>query len=77
MQGLFEHGRIMLNEEGKDDPKSWQREFVDQLLMFPTQGVHDDMPDGLSMISQMAVTTYSESEDLEEEWEPIDVIAGI
>ena len=77
LQGLFEHGRIMLNEEGKDDPKSWQREFVDQLLMFPTQGVHDDMPDGLSMISQMAVTTYSESEDLEEEWEPIDVIAGI
>ena len=37
LQGRFEHGRIILNNKEK-----WT-EFVDQLLMFPSQGVHDDL----------------------------------
>ena len=70
LQGRFEHGRIVLNSE-----EDWDT-FVDQLLMFPSQGVHDDLPDALSYIDQMAITSYFEHED-GDEWEPLDVIAGI
>jgi hypothetical protein len=70
LQGRFEHGRVSLNCEGEFD------EFVDQLLMFPTAGVHDDLPDALSYIDQLAVTSYNSDDDGGDEWEMIDVIAG-
>ena len=69
LQGRFEHGRIVLNSE-----ENWD-DFVDQLLMFPAVGVHDDLPDALSYIDQLAVTSYFEAE--EDDWEPIDVISGV
>jgi hypothetical protein len=50
-------------------------EFVDQLLMFPTSGVHDDLPDALSYIDQLAVTSYN-YDDADDDYEPIDIIAG-
>jgi hypothetical protein len=37
LQGRFEHGRIVLNSE-----EDWT-EFIDQLVMFPANGVHDDL----------------------------------
>ena len=77
LQGMFEHGRIIINSDGKDEPKSWQREFVDQLLMFPTKGVHDDMVDSVADISQMAITTYADPDDEEDEYEPMDLLTGI
>ena len=46
LQGRFEHGRIILNSD-----ENWD-EFIDQLLMFPTAGIHDDLPDALSYIDQ-------------------------
>lgn len=70
LQGLFEHGRVTLNNEEK-----WH-DFIDQYLMFPTKGVHDDLIDSLAYIAQMAVTTYFDNED-EEEYEPLDIISGI
>ena len=70
LQGRFEHGRIVLNEDG-----DWET-FLDQLLLFPAQGVHDDLPDALSYIDQLAVTSYFE-DDAGDDWEPIDVIAGV
>lgn len=70
LQGRFEHGRIVLNHE-----EDWA-DFTDQLLMFPAQGVHDDLPDALSYIDQLAVTSYFEAED-EDEWQPLDVISGV
>ena len=70
LQGMFEHGRIILNKDEDFD------EFKDQYLMYPTKGVHDDLMDSLSYISQMAVTTYAEDDD-SEEWEPMDIISGI
>lgn len=70
LQGRFEHGRIVLNQEG-----DWDY-FLDQLLMYPAQGVHDDLPDALSYIDQLAVTSYF-VDDADDDWEPIDVIAGI
>ena len=69
LQGRFEHGRIVLNSEEDFD------EFVDQLLMFPTAGVHDDLPDALSYIDQLAVTSYFDGDD-EDDWEALDVISG-
>ena len=70
LQGRFEHGRIVLNSE-----ENWD-EFIDQLLLFPSIGVHDDLIDSLSYIDQLAVTSYF-VDDQEDEWEPIDVISGV
>jgi hypothetical protein len=70
LQGRFEHGRIVLNSE-----EDWD-EFVDQLILFPAQGVHDDLPDSLSYIDQLAVTSYMEEDD-NEDWQPIDIISGV
>jgi hypothetical protein len=70
LQGRFEHGKITLNKDYDFD------EFIDQLLMFPSKGVHDDLPDALSYIDQLAVTSYFEDESTDE-WEPIDIIAGV
>ncbi len=46
------------------------------VLMFPAQGVHGDLPDSLSYIDQLAVTSYFQ-DDQEDEWEPLDVISGV
>jgi predicted phage terminase large subunit-like protein len=70
LQGRFEHGRIILNSE-----EDWS-EFLDQMLMFPSSGVHDDLPDALSYIDQLAVTSYFEGDE-DDAWEPIDVISGV
>jgi predicted phage terminase large subunit-like protein len=70
LQGRFEHGRIVLNSE-----ENWD-DFIDQLLMFPATGVHDDLPDALSYMDQLAITSYFE-QDEDDEWEPIDIISGV
>ncbi len=70
LQGRFEHGRVVLNAEEDFD------EFVDQLLMFPTPNVHDDLPDALSYIDQLAVTSYFDGEDDQDDWEALDVVSG-
>jgi len=51
-------------------------EFVDQLLLFPSQGVHDDLPDALSYLDQIAVTSYMEDDD-SDDWEPMDIVSGV
>lgn len=69
LQGRFEHGKIILNED-----EDWD-EFVDELLMFPTPQVHDDLIDALSYIDQLAVTTYF-ADDEDDGVEPLDWISG-
>lgn len=69
LQGRMEHGRVRFNEN-----KSWD-EFKDQLLMFPTAGVHDDMVDALAYIAQLEQNAFTQDYD-EETYEPIDAIAG-
>lgn len=69
LQGRFEHGRISLNED-----KDWD-EFVDQYLMFPTAGVHDDLLDSLAYVDQLAISTY-QSDYEDEEYETMDIISG-
>lgn len=69
LQGRFEHGRITFNQD-----EDWT-EFKDQMVMFPTTGIHDDLIDALSYVDQMAVTAYNQ--DYEEETHDIlDPIAG-
>ena len=69
LQGRFEHGRIKLNEDN-----DWS-EFLDQYLMFPTAGVHDDLIDSLSYVDQLAVVAYNADYE-EDEWEIIDTVSG-
>ena len=69
LQGRMEHGRVSFNED-----EEWDK-FKDQLVMFPTNGVHDDLVDALSYIDQLAVTSYN-SDYEEEEYETYDVISG-
>jgi predicted phage terminase large subunit-like protein len=71
LQGRFEHGRIILNQD-----EDWEV-FLDQLLMFPSQCVHDDLPDALSYLDQLAITSYFEADEDDEEWKPLDIISGV
>ncbi len=69
LQGRFEHKQVELCEG------DWVKEFKDELLNFPTTGVHDDMVDSVSLIAQIAnVVMYFE--DLDDEYEPLDWISG-
>ena len=69
LQGRMEHGRVRFNED-----EQWD-EFKDQLLMFPTAGVHDDMVDALAYVAQLEQSAYVQDYD-DEDYEPIDAIAG-
>ncbi len=69
LQGRLEHGRISFNKE-----EDWE-EFQDQLIMFPTSGVHDDLVDALSYVDQLAITSYQQDYE-EDEYEVLDPISG-
>lgn len=69
LQGRMEHGRITFNED-----EDWD-ELKDQLMMFPTNGVHDDLVDALSYIDQLAVVSYQQDYE-EDEYIILDKIAG-
>lgn len=69
LQGRFEHGRILLNKDADLE------EFKEQLLLFPTTGLHDDLVDALSYIDQLAVTSYGVDYE-EDEVEIIDQWSG-
>ena len=69
LQGRFEHGQIQLREG------DWNKEFIDELLNFPTTNVHDDLLDALSYIDQLATTPF-DMEEYNDEYEPLDTISG-
>jgi hypothetical protein len=69
LQGRFEHGKVVLNEE-----EDWD-DFRDEFVMFPTAGVHDDLLDALSYVDQLAITSYF-MDDNEDDLEPLDWISG-
>jgi phage terminase large subunit-like protein len=69
LQGRFEHGRVILNKE-----EEWS-DFTDQLLMFPTKGVHDDLVDALAYIEQLAISSYVPEYE-EEDYSPLDSWSG-
>jgi phage terminase large subunit-like protein len=70
LQGRLEHGKIVLN---KGD---WNRDFEVQLLEFPTSGTHDDLIDALAYVDQVSMADFMGSVEIEEDWEPMDEVAG-
>jgi phage terminase large subunit-like protein len=69
LQGRMEHGRVSFNEE-----EDWD-EFYDQLIMFPTAGVHDDLVDALAYTDQLAVVSYQQDYE-DDDYEVLDPISG-
>jgi hypothetical protein len=69
LQGRMEHGRVSFNED-----EDW-REAFDQISMFPTSGVHDDLVDALSYIDQLSISTYQQ-DYVDEDYGVLDVISG-
>lgn len=69
LQGRFEHGCITFNE--KED---WTI-FQDQMIMFPTAGVHDDLMDALSYVEQLAPSNFNTDYE-EDKYEVLDVVVG-
>lgn len=74
LQGLFEHGRIVFNEELKGSKE--QMKLLDQILMFPSPKAHDDGIDSLSLVSYLHKTTYGDEKDYYEEPEILDDVLG-
>jgi phage terminase large subunit-like protein len=69
LQGRMEHGRVSFNAK-----RDWS-EFKDQLIMFPTAGIHDDLVDALSYVDQLAVANYNADYE-DDEYEILDPISG-
>ena len=71
LQGRFEHGAVTVNTG------DWNNEFLDQLFQFPNHLVHDDLVDSLAYIDQLAQVAYATDWiESEEDYEPLDIIAG-
>ncbi len=70
LQGRFEHKQVELCDG------DWVREFKDELLNFPTTGVHDDMIDSVSLIAHIANAAVYFEDDFDEDYEPLDIISG-
>ncbi len=51
-------------------------QFLDELFQFPDKLTNDDMIDALAYIDQLAVVSYMDYEEYNEEWEPLDLISG-
>jgi phage terminase large subunit-like protein len=70
LQGRMEHGQISFNPD-----RDW-RDFKSQLLDFPNHLAHDDLLDALAYIDQVSVADFAHSIELDDEWRPLDKIAG-
>ena len=70
LQGRMEHGQITFNPD-----KDW-KVFISQLMDFPNRLAHDDLLDSLAYIDQVSFANFAHSIELEEEWSPIDDVAG-
>ena len=70
LQGRMEHGQISFNED-----REWKH-FTSQMLDFPNHLSHDDLLDALAYIDQVSIADFAYSIDMEDEWEPMDDIAG-
>lgn len=81
LQGRAERGRIKLLSDKSPHSKAflrgeeWNQWFLDQVADFPDRLAHDDGPDALAYVDQMASVGYYRDYDIDE-WEPQDLIAG-
>lgn len=70
LQGRAEKGRISLLR-GK-----WNRTFLQQAVDFPSHLSHDDLLDAVAYIDQISDPWFAEDTIPQEEWVPLDNIAG-
>ena len=71
LQGRFENGYINLNKG------EWNAKFLDELFQFPNHLVNDDLVDSLAYIDQLLEIGYNvQFLDLDEDYEPLDIVAG-
>jgi len=70
LQGRFENGFISIRKA------DWNMKFMDQLFQFPDKLTHDDLVDSLAYIDQLADVAYHVLDDFEDEWVPLDSVAG-
>ena len=70
LQGRFQHDKIKLKQG------DWNLTFVDEASAFPSKLVHDDLLDSLAYIDQMAIVPYASDLDFEDEYAPMDAVAG-
>ena len=70
LQGRFEHKQIRIKHA------DWNTAFVDEAASFPSQLVHDDLLDAVSYVDQMAILPYSFGGEVQDDYEPIDSVAG-
>ena len=69
LAGRFENKRIKFIEA------PWNSWLTDQLMDFPSPLAHDDGPDSLAYIDQLAVTVYQD-DVIYDDWEPEDETIG-
>ena len=69
LQGRFEHGNIILNED-----ENWD-DLKEELLLFGAKDIHDDLIDALSYVDQMAISIYNDEPEVDD-WEPFDSWSG-
>lgn len=69
LQGRFENGNIRLNKG------EWNDQFLDELFQFPSPLTHDDMPDALAYIDQLAQLTYTSDFEFDD-FAPLDELTG-
>lgn len=69
LQGRFEHGNIILNED-----ENWD-DLKEELLLFGAKDIHDDLIDALSYVDQMAISVYNDEPEIDD-WDPIDQWSG-
>lgn len=70
LQGRFQHGKIVFRKGA-----SWIPWLQDQLMDFPNKLAHDDGPDSLAYIDQIAITNYNTGWE-EEDYQALDEVSG-
>lgn len=70
LQGRAQRGMLLLVEG------DWNGWFLDQCADLGDPLSHDDGPDAVAYVDQLASTVYLDPEDFSNEWEPIDLDSG-
>jgi hypothetical protein len=76
LEGRLEKGRIFLNKQ-ENVANMWQRKLIDQANDFPSPLSHDDLLDALAYIDQLADVSYHYDVGAVDDFEILNVFAGI
>lgn len=78
LQGRAQRGRIKLLKDdavGSKSMEPWNQHFLDQAADFPDPLSHDDMPDAMAYLDQIAKAQFASDADIVE-WEALDLVSG-